>query len=583
MVLKTQDFPTNANTGANGAGHPSDSGPLPSRVLPDSVVQSPIELVAELAARYEISALSGLLATTRAAIDQEEISVAVLGRFKAGKSSFLNDFIGQEILPVGVIPVTAVVTEITYGPREAARVHHMNGADLEIPLDQIGAYISEKENPENRKQVELITVELPGLRRFRGLKFVDTPGLESAHSHNSRTSLDWLPNAGLALVAVSVDPPLSQRDIDLLKNLYQYTPKVAILLTKADLLSETDLAEVIQFVRTQLAQNFEGTPQVFPYSTKPGFEHFRQELEAALFQETLERFAEERESILARKMDTLLRECGDYLSLSLKSAEMLESERQGLARQVIGEREAIDDVKAQVRLVVRDAAAGTRTLVGARLETQQYGLEQALARDFESEFPKWTQSLARMLSSFEDWLARGLHDQLAEASIRERPQFLPPLHKVQKQAFRALQQFRDRLSQRTLTAFGIPLRTTETEIRVVEPKTPDIRVGRVFDRNWELLSLVLPVWLIKPVVHGHFARTIPYLVFQNLSRLTTQWEESINAALWSVEKEARRRLDELIGTVERLVETSTNERVPAVRADLERIHAARRTLVQEEE
>ena len=583
MILKTQDFHTDAKTGIHGTGHPSNSGPSPSRVPPDLVVQSPIELVAEMAARYGISALSSLLATTKAAMEQEEISVAVLGRFKAGKSSFLNDFIGQEILPVGVIPVTAVVTEITYGPCEVAHVHYINGTGQEIPLDQIGAYISEKENPENRKQVELITIELPALLRFRGLKFVDTPGLESAHSHNSRTSLDWLPNAGLALVAVSVDPPLSQRDIELLKSLYQYTPKVAILLTKADLLSEPDLAEVVEFVRSQLAKNFAGTPRVFPYSTKPGFEQFRQVLEAALFQGTLERFTEERESILHRKTDTLLRECGDYLSLSLKSAEMLESERQALSRQVIGEREAIDDVKSQVRLVVRDAAAGTRTLVSARLETQQYEMGQALLRDFESEFPNWTKSLAKMLSSFEDWLARGLSDHLTEASIRERPQLLPPLHKVQKQVFRALQQFRDRLSERTLAAFGVPLRTTETEIQVVEPKTPDIRVGRVFDRNWELLSPVLPVRLVKSIVRGHFAHKIPYLVFQNLSRVSTQWEESINAALWNVEKEARRRLDELIDTVEHLLETTNHERVPALRADLERIHAARRTLVREEE
>jgi len=128
-------------------------------------------------------------------------------------------------------------------------------------------------------------------------------------------------------VAVSVDPPLSQRDIDLLKSLYRYTPQVAILLTKADLLAEADLAEVIGFVRTQLANNFAPAPRVFPYSTKAGFERFRQAVETSLFEDTLERFAGERKSILARKMATLLTECGDYLALSLKSAEMLQSER----------------------------------------------------------------------------------------------------------------------------------------------------------------------------------------------------------------------------------------------------------------
>ena len=304
-------------------------------------------------------------------LEQDEIGVAVLGRFKAGKSSFLNDFLGRGILPVGVVPVTAVVTEIRYGAREQARVHHRDGRSQEIPLDRIGVYISEKENPENTKQVELITVELPELRRFRALRFVDTPGLESALSHKTQTSLDWLPNVGLALVAVSVDPPLSQREIDLLKSLYQYTPKVGVLLTKADLLNEHELEEVVEFVRTQLAQNFPGTPQVFPYSTKPGFERFRQALEATLVHGTAERFAEERESILSRKIDTLLRECGDYLILSLKSAEMVQSERQALKQQVIGEKETIDEVKSEVRLVVQHAAGGTRSMVSRRLETHQ--------------------------------------------------------------------------------------------------------------------------------------------------------------------------------------------------------------------
>jgi len=534
-----------------------------------------------VAARYEISALSGLLASTRASAGQDEISVAVLGRFKAGKSSFLNHFIGRDILPVGVVPVTAVVTEIRYGVREEARVHHRDGRDPEVPLGQIGDYISEKENPGNSKLVDLITVELPELRRFRSLKFVDTPGLESALSHNTQTSLDWLPNVGLALVAVSVDPPLSQRDIELLKSLYQYTPKVGILLTKADLLSPQELEEVVEFVRAQLAKNFPGTPQVFPYSTKPGFERFRQAVEAELVTGTLEHFAEERESILVRKMETLLRECGDYLTMSLKAAEMIQSDRQALKQQVIGEKEIVDEVKSAVRLVVQHAAAGTRSMVSVHLEKHQNELERALLETFESEFPKWNRSLATMLSSFEDWLGNALRDELTALSIRERTSFLAPLHKVRKQAFRALQQFRDRLSDRTMRAFGVPLRTTETEINVVEPSTPDIRVGRVFDRNWELLSPLLPVWMIKAAVHRHFSRAIAYLVYQNLSRLSTQWEESINGALGGVEKEARRRLDELIGTVEHLVESSSNEQAPQLRADLERLEKARKSLAAE--
>ena len=490
MISRPQDI----HSEPNGPAHSPDSSQPSAQTPAHSPLQAALDLAAEVAARYEIAALSALLASARAAVGQDEIGVAVLGRFKAGKSSFLNHFIGRSILPVGVVPVTAVITEIRYGPRDEARVHHRDGRDLEVALDQIGGYISEKENPENARQAGLITVDLPELRRFRGLKFVDTPGLESALSHNTKTSLDWLPNVGLALVTVSVDPPLSQRDIDLLKSLYQYTPKVGVLLTKVDLLSERELEEVVEYVRAQLARNFPGTPRVFPYSTKPGFERFREALEAELVTGTLERFAEERESILSRKMDTLLRECGDYLALSLKSAEMVQTERQALQQQVAGEREIAEQVKSAVRLAVQNAAAGTRSMIADRLEAHQNDLERALLEAFESEFPKWTRSLATMLASFEGWLASALRDELTALSIRECSSFLAPLDKVRKQAFYTLQQFRDRLSDRTMRAFGVPLRTTETEIDVVEPGTPNIRVGRVFDRSWELLSPILPVW-----------------------------------------------------------------------------------------
>jgi len=539
---------------------------------------SPLELVAEIAERYGISALSGLIGTVRESAGQDEIGVAVLGRFKAGKSSFLNHFLGRDVLPVGVVPVTAVVTEILYGPREQARVHHRNGARGEVPIERIGRYVSEKENPENRRQAGLITVELPELRRFRGLKFVDTPGLESALEHNTQTSLAWLPNVGLALVAVSVDLPLSGHEIELLKNVYRYTPRVAVLLTKADLLSGGELAEIVEFVRAQLCKHLASAPPVFPYSVKPGFERFREALEQELTLGTLQHLAAERRAILSRKLDNLLQECVGYLALSLKSAESQEADRSALSRQVLGEREAVDDWKATVRLVVRNAAAGTRSMAANRLEAHQSDLERKLLTDFESEFPKWRRNLASMLSSFEDWMAGALRAALAAVSDRERSELLAPLQQVRKQARRALQQFRDHLSDSTLRVFGVPLRTSEPEVTVQEPATPDIRVGRVFDRNWELLSPILPVWMIEGVVRRHFRRTVSYLIYENLSRLAAQWEEGIQAALRDVEIEAGRRLDELLVTVERLLETSGEEQAPQLRADIARLELARQSV-----
>jgi hypothetical protein len=169
-----------------------------------------VNLASELATRYHLSALQPLLASCRAACVQEVFNIAVMGRFKAGKSSFLNHLLGRDLLPVGVIPVTAVITEIAYGSRERAVAHFLDGHSGEISIRQITSFVAERENPGNIKRVSKLTIELPALEQFKNLRFVDTPGLESALAHNTKETTAWLPNVALALVAVSIDTPLSQ-------------------------------------------------------------------------------------------------------------------------------------------------------------------------------------------------------------------------------------------------------------------------------------------------------------------------------------------------------------------------------------
>ncbi len=125
-----------------------------------------------------------------------------------------------------------------------------------------------------------------------------------------------------------------------------------------------------------------------------------------------------------------------------------------------------------------------------------------------------------------------------------------------------------------MRAFGVPLRTTEIELEIEEPFAPDIRVGKVFDRNWELLSAITPMWLVKGIVEKHFRNGLAWMVEKNLSRLATQWADSVNAAGAAIEREAERRLDELLATVTRLIASGADE-APQIRADLARINSAR--------
>jgi GTP-binding protein EngB required for normal cell division len=533
-----------------------------------------IELTAEMARRYRISALKPLLASCRAAAAQKEISVAVLGRFKAGKSSFLNHLFHRDLLPVGVVPVTAVVTEIEYGPKEKATVHFLDGHAEQTSVDSIRQFIAESENPDNAKGVDTVRVEAPWLESLRGLHFVDTPGLESALAHNTETSLRWLPNVGLALVAVGIDTPLSQHDVELLESLRQYTPNISILLTKADLLDEAERAEVLSFVRERLARARLDTSQILFYSVRPGYERFKARVEETLLRKNLADFERQRCAIIERKLETALGECADYLTLALASAETADEERDMLRRQVVGEKEVVDEVKAEIRLVVRHEMGGARARISQQLDTHQAELEARLREALRAEFTNWTRNLEFALQLYEAWLRRSLTEELLTISRIHRAEFLAPLEKVRRQVFRHLQSFRDQLSERTVSAFGVQLRTTEIELEIDEPRSPDIRIGKVFDRSWESLSAIMPMWLVKGIIAKRFGNRLAWMVEKNLSRLATQWADSINAASATIEREAERRLDELLATVARLTASCVDE-APRIRADLARLNSAR--------
>ncbi|MGA6992452.1 MAG: dynamin family protein, partial [Candidatus Deferrimicrobiaceae bacterium] len=80
-----------------------------------------LERLVEIRDHYRLQSLDLQIEACRQGLRQEGIiDVAVLGRFKAGKSSFLNCIVGQDVLPVGAIPVTSVLTVLCFGEREQA-------------------------------------------------------------------------------------------------------------------------------------------------------------------------------------------------------------------------------------------------------------------------------------------------------------------------------------------------------------------------------------------------------------------------------------------------------------------------------
>ncbi len=553
----------------------ADPGCISQMDFPRNRAEAAISLAKEVIRVYQLTDLRPLLEAVERQTKNQLLNVAVFGRFKAGKSSFLNQLLRRPVLPVGVVPVTSVVTEICYAKQESATVIYRGGHTTEtVPLTAIGRYVSELDNPGNRRGVETVRVFVPEMVAYQKLRLVDTPGLQSILAHNTETSFAWSPNVDLALVAVGVDPPLTQQDVELIERLLRFTPNVSVLLTKTDTLSPSAQDEVLAFIENQLRAKFPGGIRVYPFSVKPGYEQLQSHIEKDYLSRALASFQEQHFAALVWKLRTLLTSVADYLQLALKSVGAREIDREQLRAQVLGSEPFLSDQKLQFQLLCKHAAAQTRPAIERHLEkTVRQGLQKSLDDLLIAKLPCWQGSFAKMLSLFEDWLREALKEELSRISIEERAAFLEPIEDAERRCRRILQSFRDQLSEKTLRVFGLSLRTTETEIELQPPRSPDISIGRIFDHNWELLSAIIPMPLVRWALERRFREKVESEVFKNLSRLTSQWEEAIHGAIRSTEKESLRRFEELVLTVQRLLSTESPERKSALQTSLQQVRA----------
>lgn len=188
-----------------------------------------------------------------------QLHLAVLGQFNRGKSTFINALIRQKILPTSVLPVTSVPTFISYGEQLCCTVRFLNKKpDLVVKqskekiVETLTRYVAEENNPNNQFCVRDVRLACSSPILENGTVLIDTPGFGSTYLHNTRTALDALVECDAALFLLSADPPMTQTEIEFLKQVQQYVPRIFFILNKIDLLKSNDLETVDRFIRQML-------------------------------------------------------------------------------------------------------------------------------------------------------------------------------------------------------------------------------------------------------------------------------------------------------------------------------------------
>lgn len=264
-------------------------------------------------------------------------------------------------------------------------------------------------------------VELPELQPFAPWQFLDTPGLGSAWRHNTEVALSFLPPIDAALAAIAADAPLSGYDLALFQQLFRHTPWIALLLTKADRLTEVQRAQVLACVQRLLprTQN-KGLPAFF-YSIRPDEPDFKTTQVNHWIRPLLQHHADAAGRITRYQLSSLRDELLNYPRVALVSATRAESARSALPERLAEERRPFDLFRAELTLFARTLAARALEDSLEHLRPVQRTLQGRVTTELQGQFSHSQLRLPLLLKAWRRWLQECLRRELTEVSGAERP------------------------------------------------------------------------------------------------------------------------------------------------------------------
>jgi GTP-binding protein EngB required for normal cell division/ABC-type transporter Mla subunit MlaD len=358
-------------------------------------------------------------------LEDNSFEIAIFGRVSSGKSSLLNAILETDILPVGVTPITAVPTRITYGKSPLVTVWFANRAPEEFDISRLPEFVAEQLNPGNEKHVTRILVRLASARLEDGVIFVDTPGLGSLATRGAAETLAYLPRCDMGVVLIDAGSTLTPDDLQTIQILYEAAIPATVLLSKADLLGPQDRARIIEYVKQHIKGELNLDLPVHPVSVMPQ----ERDLLAQWFTNDIAPLYNQRQELklrsVRRKIGALRQSVEFALRSRLRRKDQLSPQNiehlrevEKELRQASGKLEEVKKIARQIsdeidvlsRKAIRKAAASV-------VESWQAPGRQQDAREVVvASLTQTVEEKTEMLRRFMAALAHELHDSLASAA-----------------------------------------------------------------------------------------------------------------------------------------------------------------------
>lgn len=176
----------------------------------------------------------------------EPMQVAVVGQFSSGKSSFLNALLEFDILPTGVIPVTAKPTFIKYNSFPMLKATYNDGTDEYMDIKNLDLFVDQRKEI---REVKFLTIYTNN-DILKQLTFIDTPGLNSINDADTNETMDILNSVGSIIWISLIDNVARKSELDELSLIPKNIRKNSLcLLNQKDKFTKEELQNALNHAK----------------------------------------------------------------------------------------------------------------------------------------------------------------------------------------------------------------------------------------------------------------------------------------------------------------------------------------------
>ena len=180
------------------------------------------------------------------------LTIAIMGEFSAGKSTFVNALLGEAVAPMGVLPTTTTINVFRRGTAGGARVHYRDGRIGMIAPDEVQAFLHGLDDTEAQR-IRHVEIERRG-ERMGDAAVVDTPGLNALDEFHELVAREFLDEADAVVWVFSATRSGAATEVGMLAELRESGRQVLGVLNKVDTLDEAEQTELAEYLRTQLGE-----------------------------------------------------------------------------------------------------------------------------------------------------------------------------------------------------------------------------------------------------------------------------------------------------------------------------------------